>query len=196
MTSPRWRWPCRTWRRSTGCRLAADAYGRAALGVLGPGSGLGVSGLIPGGAGGSRWRAKAGTRRWHRPPTARVPCSNHMRRHFDHVSAERVLVRTRAGQSLQHLDRARWGAVCGAIPRRRSPQSGKPARPIPSAPRLTAMFCAMLGTIGRHLALTLGARGGGIYIGGGIVPRLGQRFAQSPFRARFEAKAGSAPTSL
>jgi len=21
--SPRWRWPCRTWRRSTGCRLAA-----------------------------------------------------------------------------------------------------------------------------------------------------------------------------
>jgi glucokinase len=27
-----------------------------------------------------------------------------------------------------------------------------------------------------------------MYIGGGIVPRLGERFAQSPFRTRFEAK--------
>ena len=39
-----------------------------------------------------------------------------------------------------------------------------------------------------YLALTLGARGG-VYIGGGIVPRLGAWFGQqSTFRARFEAK--------
>ena len=38
-----------------------------------------------------------------------------------------------------------------------------------------------------NLALTLGARGG-VYIGGGIVPRLGPAFADSAFRARFEAK--------
>jgi len=49
------------------------------------------------------------------------------------------------------------------------------------------MFCAMLGTVAADLALTLGARGG-IYIGGGIVPRLGPAFATSPFRARFEDK--------
>jgi glucokinase len=49
------------------------------------------------------------------------------------------------------------------------------------------MFCAMLGTMAGNLALTLGARGG-VYIGGGIVPRLGQIFVQSPFRERFEAK--------
>jgi glucokinase len=35
--------------------------------------------------------------------------------------------------------------------------------------------------------VTLGALGG-IYIGGGIVPRLGAYFDQSPFRARFEEK--------
>ena len=29
---------------------------------------------------------------------------------------------------------------------------------------------------------------GGMYVGGGIVPRLGHLFEQSPFRARFEAK--------
>jgi glucokinase len=49
------------------------------------------------------------------------------------------------------------------------------------------MFCAMLGTVAGNLALTLGATGG-VYIGGGIVPRLGDAFARSAFRTRFEAK--------
>ncbi|KWC45482.1 glucokinase [Burkholderia ubonensis] len=48
-------------------------------------------------------------------------------------------------------------------------------------------FCGMLGTFAGNLALTLGATGG-IHIGGGVVPRLGARFDASPFRARFEAK--------
>ena len=37
------------------------------------------------------------------------------------------------------------------------------------------------------MALTLGARSG-LYIGGGIVPRFGERFFSSAFRERFEAK--------
>jgi glucokinase len=49
------------------------------------------------------------------------------------------------------------------------------------------MFCAMLGGMAGNLALTLGARGG-VYIAGGIVPRLGTRFAASRFRERFESK--------
>jgi glucokinase len=49
------------------------------------------------------------------------------------------------------------------------------------------MFCAMLGTIAGNLVLTLGAVGG-VFIGGGIVPRLGRYFARSPFRDRFEDK--------
>jgi glucokinase len=49
------------------------------------------------------------------------------------------------------------------------------------------LFCAFLGTAAGNLALTLGAQGG-VYIGGGIVPRLGLWFDQSPFRTRFEAK--------
>jgi glucokinase len=38
-----------------------------------------------------------------------------------------------------------------------------------------------------HLALTLGDRRG-IYIGGGVVGQLGGYFAQSGFRAAFDAK--------
>jgi glucokinase len=48
-------------------------------------------------------------------------------------------------------------------------------------------FCGMLGGAAANLAVTLGAFGG-IFIGGGIVPRLGEWFKSSPFRARFEAK--------
>jgi glucokinase len=49
------------------------------------------------------------------------------------------------------------------------------------------MFCAMLGTVAGNLALTLGARGG-VYVAGGIVPKLDARFTGSSFRERFEAK--------
>ena len=55
-----------------------------------------------------------------------------------------------------------------------------------------AMFCALLGSVAGNLALTLGATGG-VYLGGGIVPRLGAYFERSSFRARFEAKGRFAP---
>jgi glucokinase len=49
------------------------------------------------------------------------------------------------------------------------------------------MFADFLGTVAGDLALTLGARGG-VYLGGGMVPRWLGWFERSPFRARFEAK--------
>ncbi|MCZ8074384.1 MAG: glucokinase, partial [Paucibacter sp.] len=53
--------------------------------------------------------------------------------------------------------------------------------------RSLATFCALLGGFAGNVALALGARGG-VYIGGGIVPRLGDYFFASQFRERFEAK--------
>jgi glucokinase len=57
----------------------------------------------------------------------------------------------------------------------------------PLARRTLGMFFAMLGTVAANLALTTGARGG-IYIAGGIVPRLVEQLRKSEFRERFEAK--------
>jgi glucokinase len=108
-----------------------------------------------------------------------------MRRHFDHVSAERAL----SGPGLVNLYNT-LAVIDGA------PAKGYTATQItdlairaedPLCVETTTMFCAMLGTIAGNLALTLGARGG-VYIGGGIVPKLGQMFLDSPFRERFEAK--------
>src|SRR5690606_39245777 len=57
----------------------------------------------------------------------------------------------------------------------------------PLAMKTVEMFSTMLGTVAGDLALTVGARGG-IYIGGGIVPRLLPAFAHSGFRGSFESK--------
>lgn len=86
---------------------------------------------------------------------------------------------------------ARWwgGRRCSA-PRASSSTTWAWLRLAGECPRCDEVletFCGMLGTVAANLAVTLGAQGG-IYIGGGIVPRLGERFARSSFRRRFEAK--------
>ena len=162
----------------------------AALGVLGPGSGLGVSGLIPAEA---RWIPLAGEggHATMAPATDRESAVlDRMRRHFDQVSAERVL----SGPGLVNLYNT-LAALDGVPSRGYTAAQITDAETGASDPlcfESTTMFCAMLGTMAGNLALTLGARGG-IYIGGGIVPRLGQRVAESPFRARFEAKGRFSP---
>ncbi len=162
-----------------------EAVPDAPIGVLGPGSGLGVSGLLRSG-GATVALTGEGGHATMAPSTERESAVlDRLRRQFDHVSAERVL----SGPGLVNL----YSALAGldGIPSRgyTAAQITDPATG--SADSLcaeaTAMFCAMLGTVAGDLALTLGARGG-IYIAGGIVPRLGQQFAASAFRQRFEAK--------
>ena len=57
----------------------------------------------------------------------------------------------------------------------------------PRARETLEIFSAFLGNCAGNLALTLGSFGG-VYLAGGIVPRWGAWFDQSPFRAAFEAK--------
>jgi len=157
----------------------------APMAVLGPGSGLGVSALVRNGADVVPIQGEGGHVTMAAADAREAKVLDLMRARFDHVSAERVL----SGPGLINL----YAALCEL--------SGEPVAELgaaqitdartgethPRAREATAMFCAMLGTIAGNLALTLGARGG-IYIAGGIVPRLGPTFAQSEFRARFEAK--------
>jgi len=157
----------------------------APIGVLGPGSGLGVSGLIPSG---KRWIPLTGEggHATMAPITDRESdVLGAMRRHLDHVSGERVL----SGPGLVNLYHAL--AEIDGVPARQytaaqisDVETGKSDALCAEA---TQMFCAMLGTVAGNLALTLGASGG-VYIGGGIVPRLGERFVASQFRERFESK--------
>ena len=156
----------------------------AAIAVLGPGTGLGVAGLVRSGA---RWIDIAGEG-GHATLTAmdgrEAAIIDILRRQYAHVSAERVL----SGPGLVNL----YDSLCEL--------AGKPAGPLspdhvtnlypgcdPQCRETVNLFCAMLGTFAGSLALTLGARGG-VYIMGGIVPRILDTFRQSAFRERFEFK--------
>ena len=155
------------------------------IAVLGPGSGLGASGLVPAG---EAWIALAG----EGGHTTMAPANDRenavlaaMRARFDHVSAERCL----SGPGLINLYNtlAELDGVPAAPYTAAQVTDPAIAAADPLCREATAMFCAMLGTIAGNLALTLGAQGG-VYVAGGIVPRLGVRFGESGFRERFEAK--------
>jgi glucokinase len=108
-----------------------------------------------------------------------------MRHQFDHVSAERCI----SGPGLVNLYNT-LAAIDGVPAAQYTAAQIGDAEIGASDPlchEATEMFCSMLGTVAGNLALTLGAHGG-IYIAGGIAPRLGERFGKSPFRERFEAK--------
>ena len=165
------------------------AVAGANLAVIGPGTGLGVSGLVADGHGG--WLAVVGEG-GHATLAAGTPREASLlavlRERFGHVSAERAL----SGPGLVNL----YEAVCTL-----DGESALALAPVDVMTRAQARgaehcvqchealttFAALLGNVAGNLALTLGARGG-VYIGGGIVPRLGAHFDALPFRARFEDK--------
>jgi glucokinase len=166
------------------------AVPNAPIGVLGPGSGLGVSGLLSARNGRVALTGEGGHATMAPSTERESAVLDRLRRQFDHVSAERVL----SGPGLVNLYNG-LAALDGMPSRGYTPaQITDPATGAadPLCAEATAMFCAMLGTVAGDLALTLGARGG-VYIAGGIVPRLGPRFAASPFRQRFEAKGRFGP---
>ena len=159
----------------------------APLAVIGPGTGLGVSGLVPQAQ--QQWIALQ-TEGGHvalAPQTERESALLALlRRRFGRASAERVL----SGPGLVNLVQAL--AELDAAPPEPAPKPAEVlSRALAGEPRCAealSLFCAFLGDVAGDLVLSLGARGG-VYIGGGIVPRLGrERFMRSDFRARFEAK--------
>jgi glucokinase len=156
------------------------------VGLIGPGTGLGVSGLlhdtsghtVPLGGEGGHVSLAAATPREDRVVAV-------LRDRFGHASAERAL----SGMGLVNL----YEALCtidAAPSKALDPAGVTGAATSGSDPRCVEaveIFFGFLGSVAGNLALTLGARGG-MYIGGGIVPRLGDWIHRSSFRERFVAK--------
>ena len=159
----------------------------APLGLIGPGTGLGVSGLLPArnGRNAIPVNGEGGHVTLASTDALEESVVRLLQRRFGHASAERAL----SGPGLVNL----YGVLCEI--------EGVPARDLAAAditsqalsgqdPQCVAtvdVFLSLLGTIAGNLALSLGTRGG-LYIGGGIVPRLGDRIDTSRFRQRFEEK--------
>jgi glucokinase len=156
------------------------------IALIGPGTGLGVSGLLPCQG---QWLPIAGEG-GHVTLAARRPLEFEalqvLQRRFGHASAERVL----SGQGLEDLHAA-LGSVQGQAAHTALDAASITHRALHDADaqclQTLEMFACFLGRVAGDLALTLGARGG-LYIGGGIVPRLLGWFEQSDFRREFEDK--------
>jgi glucokinase len=162
--------------------LAPDAP----KGLIGPGTGLGVSSLVRSRRGDWVPIAGEGGHVSLSPTNEReADILRLLWQTYPHVSAERVI----SGMGLENLYRA----ICQL--------NGTEAEPLVAAQvseralatrdvaceEALACMCRLLGNAAANLALTLGARGG-VYIGGGVIGRLGDYFARSGFRAAFEAK--------
>ncbi|TFW17817.1 glucokinase [Massilia arenosa] len=157
----------------------------AVIGVLGPGTGLGVSGLIPTADGFVTLGSEGGHVSFAPSDEREYFILQYAWRQLPHVSYERLI--SGPGMELIHRALAERNGV--KAPDRTAQEVMEAALNKGDALCLEVLetFCGMLGTVSSNLAVTLGAVGG-IFIGGGIVPRMGEWFKTSPFRARFEAK--------
>lgn len=158
---------------------------RTPIALLGPGTGLGVSGLIPAGDHWIPLQGEGGHVTLSVMNEREIEVLKQLHQRFSHVSAERVL----SGAGLVNL----YDALCaleGVVPEPLTPPDVT-RRAMEASCRICmeaiSMFCALLGTLAGNLVLTLGAFGG-LYIGGGIVPQLRRLFISSHFRDRFEDK--------
>ena len=156
------------------------------LAVLGPGTGFGVSALIRNAHGQEMAMPSEGGHACFPPgDTVEDEILRILRERYDRVSIERLI----CGPGLLNMHRALariegrethvddpaeitrealadWDSPCGAT---------------------LARFCAILGAVAGDIALTTGAKGG-VYIAGGIAPRILDFLKASPFRRRFERK--------
>lgn len=160
---------------------------QAPLALIGAGTGLGVSGLMPSGS--NQWLPISGEG-GHVTLSAQTLTEYQLieliRLQYGHVSAERVL----SGQGLVDLYRAlRKLRGLPAMEIAHAAEISQAGLQDQDTLALEAMdlFAGWLGSVAGDLVLTLGARGG-LYLGGGIVPRWLGWLERSSFYARFTAK--------
>jgi glucokinase len=156
-----------------------------ALAVLGPGTGLGVSGLLPAG---ERWIPLSGEGGHVTLPATddrEAAVIAMIRQRQGHVSAERLV----SGAGLTNLYAALKTLAGGVADQTATPEriSQLADEGDEIAREARGLFFDFLGTVAGNLAMSLGALGG-VYVAGGIVPKMREAFAASDFRAKFEAK--------
>ncbi len=176
-----------------------DPHGDGTIAIVGPGTGLGVAGLVNSGDAHIALVTEGGHAAFAPTDELEMRVVEILMRKFGRVSAERIL----SGPGLLNL----YGAMAeidGFTPDDRTPESiTQIARddPLSFEAKVFARFCAILGAVSGDVALTTGARQG-VLIGGGILPDAAELLAASSFRERFEDKARftdymrAIPTSL
>jgi glucokinase len=157
----------------------------APMAILAPGTGLGMACVVSTPAGRSVITSEGGHASLASPDARLDPVIALLRHRFGHVSAERGL----SGPGLVNLHQALAELEGAAQPRRTPVEVTESAFDGSSTTCRAAVdaFCTLLGAVAGDMALAYGARGG-VFIGGGIVPRFVDHLERSGFREAFLAK--------
>lgn len=160
---------------------------RAPVGIIGPGTGLGVAALVFDGTGNPIVvPTEGGHMTMHAHTPRQFAIIEHLKKtKYSHVSVERLV----SGKGILNL----YQAIC-ALDGKAAPKND-PAEitdaalkgSCPTCVEVLDLFCFLLGSVAGNYALSLGAFGG-IYIAGGIVPKLGGWFKTSSFYEGFVSK--------
>jgi glucokinase len=163
----------------------AESDESAPVGIIGPGSGLGVGGFLRDGDGIVPLQSEGGHSAFAPNDETELKILQILMHRYGRVSNERLL----SGPGLVNIYQA-FSEI------REQPAKSLSAADITAAAldrsdeicrEALRRFCSILGAIAGDLALMLCAKGG-IYIGGGIVPRFIHFLGDSEFRQSFEMK--------
>ena len=153
--------------------------------AIGPGTGLGVAAYVPTGKTGRALMSEGGHTTLPSGSVREDAIIATLRQSLGHVSAERVL----SGPGLERLYRTIATLDGVTVPDRPAREITKAGIDGSCAVSRAALdtFCAMLGEVAGNFALAFGAQGG-VFIGGGFVPRMRDYLPGTQLRARFDAK--------
>jgi glucokinase len=156
------------------------------IGIIGPGSGLGVAAVVFSGTRPVPVTTEGGHVTIPATSAREFSLFEFLRRSkYHHISAERIL----SGKGIVNVYNAIREVDGLSLPERTAEEITKDAldKTCPVCIETLDLFCHFLGVVAGNLALTYGAFGG-IYIAGGIVPRFLDFFKTSRFRESFVSK--------
>lgn len=158
--------------------------------VLGPGTGLGVGGLVARGDALYPLDTEGGHVSFAPGTPEEMAILERLSAHFGRVSNERLV----CGPGLVNIHRA-LSEIAGDDPGPATPGeiTARARAGDPRCMRAVDIFCAVFGAIAGDLVLTLGAWQG-VFLTGGMVPTMLDELQHSGFRQRFEHKGRFSPT--
>jgi glucokinase len=155
------------------------------MAIVGPGTGLGVGGLVRSNDAMLPLVTEGGHANFAPVDDLEIEVLRILTKKFGRVSNERIV----SGPGLQNLHAA-MGEIEGRKPQEMAPEDitgTARAKPDSFEAKVFGRFCAILGSVAGNYALGMGARGG-VLIAGGILPDAVDFFLASDFRKRFEDK--------
>lgn len=155
------------------------------VGVVGAGTGLGVAALVRDAFSSSVMVTEGGHTSFAPVEDVEFEILKVLRETYAHVSVERVL----SGPGLANIHGA-LGRIAGKKVEPLAPEEisrRAVAKSDPLCVEALDRFCCIYGRFAGDMALAYGARGG-IYLGGGIAPRLLDQLNAGSFRRGFEEK--------